>query len=50
MRLGYIIGAPAILEKIEILKEDGYSYGSINYVRNNGKRMDWIQLYLRNIK
>lgn len=38
------------IEKIEILKEDGYSYGSINYVRNNGKRMDWIQLYLRNIK
>ena len=30
------------VEKIEIIKDDGYAYGSINYVRANGERKDWI--------
>jgi len=38
------------IEKIEILKEDGYSYGSINYIRANGKRKDWIKEYYKNLK
>lgn len=29
------------IEKIEILKKDGYRYGSLNYIRANGKRIDW---------
>lgn len=31
------------IEKIEFLPDDGYVYGSVNYVRSNGKRMDWIK-------
>lgn len=33
------------VEKIEILKDDGYMYGSLNYVRKNNKRKDWIKEY-----
>ena len=33
------------IENIEILKDDGYVYGSLNYIRSNGKRMDWIKDY-----
>ena len=33
------------IESIEILKDDGYVYGSLNYIRSNGKRMDWIKDY-----
>ena len=29
------------IEKIEILKDDGYIYGSLNYIRSDGKRIDW---------
>ena len=31
------------IDKIEILKNDGYTYGSVNYVRANGKRKNWIE-------
>lgn len=29
------------VEKIEILNDRSYCYGSLNYVRGNGKRIDW---------
>ena len=38
------------IEKIEIVKDDGYTYGSLNYVRSNGKRMDWIKEYYKSLK
>lgn len=37
------------IESIEIIKDDGYVYGSVNYVRSNGKRMDWIKDYYRKL-
>jgi len=40
----------ADIEKIEILKTDGYRYGSLNHIRNNGKRIDWIKDYYKNLK
>lgn len=38
------------IEKIEILKDDGYCYGSLNYIRSNGKRIDWQKDYYKMIK
>lgn len=38
------------IEKIEILKDDGYIYGSLNYIRNNGKRIDWQKDYYKLLK
>ena len=38
------------IEKIEILKDDGYVYGSLNYIRSNGKRIDWIKDYYKKLK
>jgi len=38
------------IENIEILKDDGYIYGSINYIRSNGERMNWIEDYYRKIE
>ena len=38
------------IEKIEFLKEDGYKYGSLNYVRSNGKRINWINEYYKMLK
>lgn len=29
------------IEKIEFLNDKSYRYGSLNYKRNNGKRIDW---------
>ena len=37
------------IESIEILKDDGYVYGSVNYIRSNGKRMDWIKDYIKKL-
>lgn len=31
------------VEKIEILSDDGFTYGSFNYLRKNGKRFNWIK-------
>ena len=38
------------VEKIEILHNDGYRYGSFNYVRSDGKRFDWIEDYYGMLK
>lgn len=38
------------VENIEILNDSSYIYGSFNYVRNNGKRHNWIKEYLKNLK
>ena len=37
------------IDSIEILKDDGYTYGSVNYIRSNGKRMDWIKDYYKKL-
>lgn len=36
--------------KIELMKDDGYTYGSVNYIRSNGKRMDWQEQYYKHLK
>lgn len=33
------------IEKIEFLSDKSYRYGSLNYVRSNGKRMDWREVF-----
>lgn len=38
------------IENIEIIPDDGYRYGSINYVRSNGKRINWIKDLYKKIK
>ena len=38
------------IEKIEILNDDSYTYGSLNYIRSNGKRFDWIKDYYKLLK
>lgn len=38
------------IEKIEILKNDGYVYGSLNYIRSNGKRINWQNDYYKMLK
>ena len=37
------------IEKIEILKNDGYIYGSLNYIRSNGKRINWRKDYYKKL-
>lgn len=38
------------IESIEILNNDGYRYGSLNYIRSNGKRINWINDYYKKLK
>lgn len=38
------------IESIEILPDDGYRYGSLNYVRSNGKTMNWRQDFYTKLK
>ena len=38
------------VEKIEILKDDGYIYGTLNYIRSNGKRFNWQKDYYKKLK
>ena len=38
------------IEKIEILQDDGYVYGSINYIRANGKRINWQKDFYSKLK
>lgn len=38
------------VEKIEILNDDGYMYGSLNYIRSNGQRFNWIDDYYNSLK
>lgn len=35
--------------KIEILNNDGYRYGSVNYIRSNGKRFNWIKDFYKKL-
>lgn len=37
------------VEKIEILNNDGYRYGSVNYIRSNGKRFNWINDFYKKL-
>ena len=38
------------VEKIECLKDKNYRFGSLNYIRSDGKRMDWVQEYYRRLR
>ena len=38
------------IENIEIIPDDGYRYGSINYIRSNGKRINWIKDLYKKMK
>ncbi len=38
------------IEKIEILNDTNYVYGSLNYKRSNGKRKNWIEDYYKTLK
>lgn len=38
------------IEKIEIINNDDYVCGSLNYIRSNGKRMNWIEDYYSKLK
>lgn len=38
------------IEQIEILEDDGYIYGSLNYKHTDGKRRNWIQEYYDSLK
>ncbi|MBO5095933.1 MAG: DUF3841 domain-containing protein [Bacilli bacterium] len=38
------------IESIEFLKDDGYKYGTLNYVRSNGKRIDWTKEYYKMLR
>lgn len=37
------------IESIEILQNDGYRYGALNYIRSNGKRIDWIEDFYKKL-
>lgn len=37
------------IEKIEIINNDGYIHGSLDYIRSNGKRFDWIEDYYKKL-
>lgn len=38
------------VEKIEILNDNNYRYGSFNYVRSNGKRFNWREDFYKKLK
>lgn len=38
------------IEKIEILNDKEYRYGSLNYVRKNGKRLNWQKDFYKKLK
>ncbi len=38
------------IEKIEILHDKEYRYGSLNYIRKNGKRINWKQDFYKKLK
>ncbi|MBQ2938436.1 MAG: DUF3841 domain-containing protein [Clostridia bacterium] len=37
------------IEKIEILNDKNYTYGSFNYIRSNGKRFNWINDFYKKL-
>ena len=38
------------IERIEFLGDKNYRYGSLNYVKSNGKRSDWIGAYYQKLQ
>lgn len=38
------------VETIKILTDRNYQYGTVNYVRSDGKRKDWIREFYRSLK
>lgn len=38
------------IEKIELLNDKEYRYGSLNYIRHNGKRINWQKDFYRKLK
>lgn len=38
------------IENIEILEDDGYCYGSLNYLREDGTRRNWQEEYYNTLK
>ena len=38
------------VEKIEILNDNNYRYGTFNYVRSNGKRFNWREDFYKKLK
>lgn len=38
------------VESIEILHDKNYSYGTLNYIRSNGERINWIEDYYKRLK
>lgn len=38
------------VESIEILNDKSYRYGSLNYIRGNGKRINWQEDFYKRIK
>lgn len=38
------------VEQIEFLSDDAYVYGSLNYIRNNGKRINWREDFYKRLK
>ena len=38
------------IESIEFLNDKSYRYGSLNYIRKNGKRLDWREDYYKKLR
>ena len=38
------------VEKIELLNDDKHIYGSLNYKRSNGKRINWRKEFYKSLK
>ena len=38
------------IENIEMLNDKNYRYGSLNYVRKNGKRINWQEEFYKRLK
>lgn len=38
------------IEKIEFLNDKSYSYGSLNYKRSNGKRINWREAFYKTLQ
>lgn len=38
------------IEKIEFLNDKSYRYGSLNYKRSNGKRINWREAFYKTLQ
>ena len=38
------------VEKIEFMQDDGYAYGSLNYIRKNSERFNWLENHYKKLK